>query len=63
VLADVETDPWPAHSKELVGEIAVALARFDGQRACGARADARPYVRAQDALTGMRRSSIRAGSR
>jgi hypothetical protein len=25
VLADVETDPWPAHSKELFGEIAVAL--------------------------------------
>lgn len=25
VLADVETDPWPAHSKELLGEIAVAL--------------------------------------
>jgi hypothetical protein len=25
VLADVETDPWPARSKELFGEIAVAL--------------------------------------
>jgi hypothetical protein len=25
VLADVETDPWPADSKELFGEIAVAL--------------------------------------
>jgi hypothetical protein len=25
VLADVETDPWPAPSQELCGEIAVAL--------------------------------------
>jgi hypothetical protein len=25
VLADVETDPWPARSPELFGEIAVAL--------------------------------------
>lgn len=25
VLADVETDPWAAHSKALFGEIAVAL--------------------------------------
>jgi hypothetical protein len=25
VLADVETDPWPARSQELFGQIAVAL--------------------------------------
>ena len=25
VLADVETDPWPARSQELFGEIALAL--------------------------------------
>jgi hypothetical protein len=25
VIADVETDPWPAHSPELFGEIAGAL--------------------------------------
>jgi hypothetical protein len=28
VVSNIETDPWPAHSPELVGEIAEALGGF-----------------------------------